>query len=326
MKIIISLLFIVIFAFVALGQSKRYVNSEYNFSFLPPSSEIDNEVNKETGYLITYTCPQTGCGLFSLTGIKPFPKSTTQEVVELFQENWVQENAAQELVSGFDKKLNVVVLSKKYAAYNGRPAIKVDYNFVSNNVSFTGEMVGIFIAEKQVILGFNFVALTTQSKKWNELCENAIRSITVDTPNGLTSFNWKLDAIKKYEAKNWKYIGYSGEGEKMSLYFIDSSIFVRKGVFVNVAINIVPKNPQNYLSERTRNATPSQIAALPKKSLLYVHQLFGIKCDTKQYQIFQEQVFWEDGSGNDVDFGKMSAIIAQKGSIGEVIVTNACKQ
>ncbi len=111
----------------------------------------------------------------------------------------------------------------------------------------------------------------------------------------------------------------------MSLYFIDPSVFVKKGVVVNITINIVPKNPQKYLSERTHNATPSQKAALPKKSLLYVHQLFGIKCDTKQYQIFQEQVFWEDGAGNDVDFGKMLPIIAQKGTIGEVIVANACK-
>lgn len=325
MKIFVSILFIFIFAFVVLGQSKRYVNSQYNFSFQPPSSEIDNEINKDTGYLITYTCTGTGCGIFSLTQIKPFPKSTTQEVVDLFQENWVQENAVQELVSGFDKKLNVVVLSKQYVAYNGRPAIKVDYNFVSNQISFIGEMIGIFIAEKQIVLGFNFVAPTNQSKKWNELCENAIRSITVDTSNGLTSFNWKLDSIKKYEAKNWKYIGYAGEEEQMSLYFIDPSVFVKKGVVVNVIINIVPKNPQNYFNERTRNATPAQKAALPKKDILYVHQLFGIKCDSKQYQVLQEQVFWEDGSGNDIDFGKMSAIIAQKGSIGEVIVTNACK-
>lgn len=174
---------------MVLRQSKRYLNSQYNFSFQPPSSEMDNEINKETGYIVTYSCSGTGCGIFSLTEIKPFPKSTTQEVVDLFQENWVQENAVQQLVSGFDKKLNVVVLSKQYKAYNGRPAIKVDYNFVNNNVGFTGEMVGIFITEKQVVLGFNFVAPTNQSKKWNELCENAIRSITVDMPNGLTSFN-----------------------------------------------------------------------------------------------------------------------------------------
>lgn len=161
---ILPLFFILIFVFAVLGQSKPYVNSQYNFSFQPPT-EVDDEINKETGYLATYSCSGSACGIFSLTEVKPFPKSTTQEVIKLFQEKWVLENAAQQLVSNFDKKLNVVVISKEYIAYNGRPANKVVYNFVSNNISFTGAMVGVYINEKQVLLGFNYVALPSQFQK-----------------------------------------------------------------------------------------------------------------------------------------------------------------
>ncbi|MGI8786977.1 MAG: hypothetical protein ACR2HG_04350 [Pyrinomonadaceae bacterium] len=325
MKTTISLLLILVLGFVGFGQTKRYVDSQYNFSFQPPTSEIDDEINKDTGYVVTYSCTGTGCGTFSLTQIKPFPDSTTQEVVELFQKEWVQENAVQELVSGFDKKLNAVVLSKQYIAFNGRPAIKVDYNFISNSVGFTGEMVVVFIAEKQFVLGFNFIAPANQSKKWNELCENAIRSITVDTPNGLTSFNWKLDTIKKYEAKKWKYIGYGGEGEELSLYFIDPIGIVRKGKFANIVVNAIPKNPQLYIDNRTKDATPQQKNLLPKKNLEYIHQLIGVGCETKQYQILQEQVFWEDGSGNDLSETKTPVRKAEKGTVGEFILAETCK-
>lgn len=103
-------------------------------------------------------------------------KATLTDVVRDFQQREGQEIVAKELLDGFKPENNATVLSKRYAAYNGRPAIRIDYNFTAAERSFSGAAIAMFIDEKKIIVGFASIASDLQAEQWTKLCEDAIRS------------------------------------------------------------------------------------------------------------------------------------------------------
>lgn len=171
-------------------ESALYINPEYNFSFEPPpNSELDEEFNKKAGFVTTYTCKIPNCntvGFFALlkTSKLNLPMA---DVVKSFQLKETQEAVAKELLEGFKSEFNPTILSKKYVAYSGRPAIRVDFNFTVNEISFTGAGVALFIDEKKSVAGFGFVSEDSQYEKWSKLGENILRSIKIFTNSPITA-------------------------------------------------------------------------------------------------------------------------------------------
>jgi TonB family protein len=193
---ILSIIFVLVFSFTVIGQtgasstyrgrgntSLEYVNAEHNFAFTPPLASKRNEaLNKETKSIVSFLCVAADCkvnGIFSLFEVTPLPDVTMADAVNLFQKQWVLDNTAKNLIDGFKPEMNATVLSKKYAAYNGRPAQRIDYNFVDNNVSINGVFVGMFVVERQAFISFNIATPPSDSEEWIKLCEQAIRSFTI---------------------------------------------------------------------------------------------------------------------------------------------------
>ena len=193
---LLSIIFILVFSVAALAQSDApavytgraittapYINAQHNFSIIPPlNAKANGELNLATESVATYLCLPADCkvgGVFSLFKIVPLPKTTVAETVASFQQQWVLDKTAKSLLDGFKPEMNATVLAKKYVAYNGRPAQRIDYNFVDNNISLNGIFVAMFVVERQALVTFNIVTKPSESDEWYKLCENAIRSLTI---------------------------------------------------------------------------------------------------------------------------------------------------
>ncbi|MDQ3712209.1 MAG: TonB family protein [Acidobacteriota bacterium] len=162
--------------------SLSYVNSQYNFQFTaPPDAKIDGKFNDTMKFIASYTCLLSYCdvaGIFSLAEVKDF-NATVAQAVRTFQQKSIQESIAKEIISGFKSENNATVLSKQYVAYDGRPAMRIDYNFTEDDKSFTGALVQMFIDEKKLLIRFAFLSLDSQSEQWNKTSEKSIRSFTL---------------------------------------------------------------------------------------------------------------------------------------------------
>ena len=163
-------------------ESTPYINSEYNFSFVPPpNSKPDNAINDETKFIVTYICPLLECaapGYFALGNIIPLDLPVA-EAVKAFQLKSLQDKIAAGLLSGFNAENNATVLSKRYVAYNGRPGVRIDYNFTKGDISFNGAAFQVFIDEKKVLLTFTAVTDDSESEQWINAGEATLRTIKI---------------------------------------------------------------------------------------------------------------------------------------------------
>ncbi len=185
MKFYFSTILILVFAFGAFGQDSVYVNEQYNFSFIPPTG---SKQDTKTNYLASYVCRVNTCpvaGLFALMNIEKI-NSTMAEMVRLLQSKDFQEEITQIAVKSFSPEYNATVLSKKYTAFDGRPGIRVDVNFIIKDESYTGSLIAIYVKERNAILAFSFATFDAQSDKWNRISENTIRSFKLTPINSKT--------------------------------------------------------------------------------------------------------------------------------------------
>lgn len=166
--------------------NNQYTNSRYGFSLnMPAGSKSNADINREMKFLSSYVCTETDCGLwgvFSVSSVQPAAGVTQSEIVKLLQDKQFQNKIADELVTSFGTKSNATILSKQYSAYNGRPGLKIGFNFTQENLSFTGEMVQLFVEDKSILVVFAHFTVDFYSNKWNEISDKAIRSFALLTP------------------------------------------------------------------------------------------------------------------------------------------------
>ncbi len=337
---------ILVFVCVSLGMGQtRYINSKYGFSVLPPTNTvIDDSTNKELGYVSTYSCDKPACssyGLFTVMKIQPLPDTTQAEAVSLFQKEWVLANNAKEFLSGADPALNTTILSSKYVAINGRPANRIDYNFIANGINFTGSVIAVFLVEKQIVIGFNYLSVTKDFEEWNKSCESSIKSLLVypvatpplplpktgNSSNSGSSDDWESKVTSEWERKEgWKYFAYTGGVTDEVLFFLNQKQLNRSGDIVRVWVKEVPKNTSLYIARQMRAATPAQRAAMPKIPLNYFHQLYSIDCGKMEYKTVQAILYWSDGSTNTVAINKDLITNVSPGSVGEKMVGVVCNK
>jgi hypothetical protein len=338
-------LLLLLFVFGCLSihaQTARYYNSKYQFSLAPPpNASIDSELSNKDGYIAWYSCPKTVCGYFAtfgITEVKAMPDTTTEEAVSLFQKDWVRENNAKEFLSGWDQSSNVTILSNDYAAYNGRPGARIKYQMEASNVRFSGEMVVLFVVERQVIVGFNFGSELPFAKNWLELGENAIRSITcyptaqIPTTEmnstlaiqASTAEAWEKAVMARWQGKEgWNFVGYTGRDESEVMYFVNVQRRIKTGDSVTIWGKNIPRNPKYYVAQRMAAATPRQKAQVAGLTLSYTHQLFLINCSVKSYRVTQELIYWTNGQQNPGPAdGKVE--VSSPGSMSEMIIDKAC--
>ena len=342
MKIIFSTLLVLIFICTGFGQS-RYINSQYGFSILPPNHTIvDNSLNLELGYISTHSCKKPSCdsnGYFTVMKIQPLPDTTQAEATSLFQKQWVQANNAKKFLEGWDNSSNITILSNRYIAINGRPANRIDYNFTANGISFTGSTIVVFLVEKQIVIGFNYLSVTNDFENWNRVCESSVKSLLVypiATPPAplpqiagnqvaQISEDWESKITSEWEGKQgWKYFAYTGDTTDEVLFFLNIKLLRRTGSTVEVWVKEVPKNTSLYIAKQMRNATPAQRARIPNIPLNYLHQLYSINCNTLEYKTLQAILYWSDGTTNLVAVDKSLIVNASPDSVGEKLVNSAC--
>jgi hypothetical protein len=159
------------------GQTPIYFDPTYEFSVKPPPNS-SLQKDDSSGYVAVYISDVVTGGLFCVTEVTPFPspKSTNKEISVLFQKKSVRDNNAEKFLSNWPTSQNVKIISNSYVTYKNRPSCRIDYSANLKGIPFTGAMVAMFIVEKQIIIGFNFVAPTTLSDTWNALSQQAIES------------------------------------------------------------------------------------------------------------------------------------------------------
>lgn len=172
--------------------SPVYVNPDYGFSFtLPVNSKADKDFNQITEFLVSYICAKPECsipGIFSVTSVKKLDVKMS-EVVKGFQNKAGQDAIAKILIDSFPVESNITVLSKSYAAYKGRPALKIAYNFTANENSLTGTAVFLFVDELKLLIACTFLSVDDFSDEWNEVGEKIVQTFTLKAstrPNVLT--------------------------------------------------------------------------------------------------------------------------------------------
>ncbi|MGI9036573.1 MAG: energy transducer TonB [Pyrinomonadaceae bacterium] len=183
MKITFSTIFILCIISLGFGQS-YYINNQYNFGFsIPENFEITDAFSKKSQYLQTYYCPKLKCdtfGVFAVTKVIKIPRTPVANVVRLFQKKSAIKSYEKEFLTSSDPSLNVTILSKKYIAYTGRPGVRIDYNFIIDDTSFTGSTITIFISERQIFVNFNSFTLDSQVTEWNSISDKILNSLTTD--------------------------------------------------------------------------------------------------------------------------------------------------
>lgn len=274
-----------------------------------------------------------------MTEIKAMPDTTTQEVVTLFQKDWVRENNAKEFLSGWGNSLNATILSNRYVAYNGRPAAKIEYYFEARNVRFSGAMVVLFLAEKKVVIGFNYIAEAAFADQWSKSSEEALRSITFYpaaqpplaelnstlSARSADSADWEKLVMARWQGKEgWQFVGYTGEGESEVMYFVNIGRRLRKGDMVTIWEKSIPKNPKAYVEQRMRAASLVQRAQVASLTLSFTHQLFSIDCSEKSFRVTQELIYWTNGQTNPVPHNEKNLEVSSPGSMSEMIIDKGC--
>lgn len=157
---------------------EMYINDEHNFSLVtPPNSKPDEGFVTRSGFISAYACTDcSDASYFALSKVLPLDLPLA-DVVKGFQTKAIQESAANKLLKGFGQDNNATILSTTYAAYNGRPAIRFDFNFTKNDVNYNGVAVEIFIKEKKIMAVFAFLSSNPEPEPWFKVCEDALRSI-----------------------------------------------------------------------------------------------------------------------------------------------------
>ena len=180
------------------NDSIPYVNSQFNFSLFPPNgAKTDENLNREMESIVSYSCPISECevsGIFSIIGITPVNVSVA-EMVRTLQQKSVQESIAKEVIRNFKPELNATILSKRYVAYNGRPALRIDFNFTKDERSFNGVGVEMFVDEKKILIVFGFFSEDSQSDQWNKISEETIRSFTMQSDRKIQTINPPREGI-----------------------------------------------------------------------------------------------------------------------------------
>lgn len=160
--------------------ASSYINYEQGFSLTTPlNSKPDEGFKTRSGFISAYSC--AGCAdqsYFALTKVLPL-NAPLADVVKAFQTKSLQENAANTLLKDFREESNGTILSTKYVEYNGRPAIRIDFNFTKNDLTYHGAAVEVFIEEKKIMTVFSFLSASPEPDAWFKACEDALRSIVV---------------------------------------------------------------------------------------------------------------------------------------------------
>lgn len=160
-----------------------YVNGEYGFSLTPPpGSKTFDTANIITGFLASFTCAVPKCavpGTFGILAIKPLNASKA-DVIKTFQQESAQEIISRRLTENFPTDGQITVVSKGYADYNGRPAIRMDYELVAKDgKKISGLLIAMFVEEKKLLIAFASISDDAQSKEWKQISEASVRSFSL---------------------------------------------------------------------------------------------------------------------------------------------------